>query len=512
MIHRALRYVLRRRLVNWLRQLIRRPATGIGMALFVGLFALLAFQGGLSGRAQGIDRTAALGVLLSIYMVLSFLSGLSSQGLGFTPADLDWVFPGPFRRRDVLVYHLTTQYLGAPFLALLWSAVMGLSDLPNPGWTFLGMTFVLIVCTHLQTLGSLLAGAIGDHVFSRLKRAVRVLIVLALLAGLALIFAVMAKADVAFEIFGKVMNSGAAKVLLYPAVAVRALAVETGAGRWLHLGGLLLSVVGSFGVLLLFRWGFEEASYVRTRKLAEARSGRRKVPERASSRVAQSALFRGAGAIAWVNLLTLRRRLRILVGAGLVLAIWLFAVGGGARSTPGAPVPAILPLLFLFPLLFHLPLGFRGHREHLTDLKALPLAPSAVAAAELAVPVVLIAVVQVGLLVVYAVLGAVEPRWVLVALAACPVVNVTVLAVAEIFQMGRAPNKPSMLVAMLQMLTAVACFVPAIFALVVVLKLFGSRGGAIVTGVTVQAAVAGLLVFLLGLRFARFDMSRAEVG
>src|SRR5437016_4012844 len=108
----------------WLRRLTRSAGTPRGaLFLAIGLlfFALvigpnIAFrvvqaEDG-SARAAYVRHTRQVGpLLLFAYCALTVLFASAEQGVSFTPAEVQFLFSGPFSRRQVLAYKIAGNAL-----------------------------------------------------------------------------------------------------------------------------------------------------------------------------------------------------------------------------------------------------------------------------------------------------------------------------------------------------------------------------------------------------------------
>ncbi len=100
-----------------------------------------------------VDRAVVLVVLLSLYYLFSLFGGTGEPGPMFPQSDVDFVFPAPFRRRDVLVYHLLRHYLQMVLLRPLLRRLSWRSPTAQSG---------IDVRRHRALSGDLHARADGD--------------------------------------------------------------------------------------------------------------------------------------------------------------------------------------------------------------------------------------------------------------------------------------------------------------------------------------------------------------
>lgn len=504
MTHRALLYVLACRLKNGLFRLRERPGRLIAFLVLIGLFVLTVVQGRSVHAPAETTGMPVLTVILCLYLMMSMFGGLGEPGPILPPSDIDFVLPGPFKRRQILTYHLMRTYAQMLLLALLYALFLGAAAAPNPVLAYVGIVLCLIVATHLQTGMTLLTASVSEHVFGRLRIFSRVVLV-----GLFAVAAVVAVAAIAGvgDVGGLVraiLESRFSAVVFYPALAVRSLALAPSWSAAMGpLLGLLATAAGTFAFVLLFPVDFVETAASRTER--KQRLAAEKPTTRRSAARTRHPLLMGAGAVSWLNLLTLKRRLRMVVGLLIMLLFMILFWGFRSAEAGRGDMPQILFLLAMFPLLAPLPLGFKGHRDHLEFFKTLPIHPTRLALAEVFVPALLICLLQITIVAILVIAGRVDPAWLGAAAVGYPVLALGMIALSDLFQLGRDPRQLGFFVVTLQMMAMMATIVPAIAALILVYALTDSRPAAGVAGIAVHIGVDVLLLFLLGRRFRAWE-------
>ena len=111
----ALGYLLRTKLHNQIIGFFKKPVRIVFIVLFIGIIAVT-LVGGKSG-AEETDRvlrdiselTAGLNALLILIFSTTFYSGLNSGGMFFKMADVNFLFPSPLNKRNILFYALIQQ-------------------------------------------------------------------------------------------------------------------------------------------------------------------------------------------------------------------------------------------------------------------------------------------------------------------------------------------------------------------------------------------------------------------
>lgn len=499
MIHRALLYLLWMRLKNGFFGPGRARTRLVAMVLLFGLFVAMRLTSESGNDMDVATRLNVLVAILALYLVLSVFGGLGESGPIFRPSDVEFVFPAPFRRHDVLVYYLLRHYLQMLFLGLFYAVFLGAARLPNPVLAYVGIVLCLIVCSQLQTAMTLVGARVSERLFGRLKLAARVALVGAL--AVAAVFAIVAASgsgDVP-KMLGTILATTVARVVLYPAVAVGQLAVAPDTGAvLLALLGLLACVVGSFVFVLFFPVNFLETATTRgERKRRAAGPG----ADRARSVGAAPSFFTGAGAVVWLNALTLRRRLRMIVAALVMLLMVMLFAGVRSQGEGASGPPPVLILLAFFPLIVQLPLGFKGHREYLESLKTLPVTPLKLSWAEVMLPAIVLWLLQAAIVGVFAVVGRLEVQWAVAALVVYPVIDVGVTALSDLFQLGHDRRDLNFLLVTAQMMAMAASLMPAVFVGMLVWALTAEVLYAGAAAILIHMGVDAILLRLLARRF-----------
>lgn len=122
----------------------------------------------------------ALGLLA--YCVLTLVSMGSESGLMFQPAEVDLLFPGPYLRRQLLVYKLAGHATGCMVVAVFLSVFL-LKHVTYWGAGYLGALFSLFFLTLVQASLSLVIARVSDQAYTRARRVLLTAIGLAFLAA-----------------------------------------------------------------------------------------------------------------------------------------------------------------------------------------------------------------------------------------------------------------------------------------------------------------------------------------
>ena len=344
------------------------------------------------------------------FCLLIIFGPASEMAISFTPAEVDFLFPAPFHRRELLVYKLIKLLVGGLFAALFFSmtALMYLNM-----WlaAFVGI-FLTLAFTQLIALSVALAGQIvAEHAYTHTRRLILLGVGALVAAGLAQLLW-QTPIQTIPELAWNFRRTWTGRALLAPfevfshAILAKAffpdLVCWGSAAAAIDLGLLVL-------VLKLDADYLEGAAAV-SQKLYERMQRARKggglaLPtskNAARLRVPKLPWLGGAGPLAWRQLLVAMRTSRLMIimslGIGCMLLVMaLFMPGGNERSVSAVVIPSmglgfLSYLTFLFGM--QLPWAFRGDIDHMDSLKTLPVAPLALATGELAGGVLVLAVIQ----------------------------------------------------------------------------------------------------------------------
>jgi len=375
---------------------------------------------------------------LMLFWLMGVLTGAGELGVQFQRAEVDQLFPAPFRRRDLLLYRIVQVTLGLALLAL-WLTLAMLRFGSHALAVYVGIFLGLTMLSLLQMLVGLLASSAAATFYGRLKWLVATTVAVAI--GVAGLLA-WARASTGLEWLREVTTFGPVQVLLYPFRLIS----ETVAARQLFPdllvwgGSLLLFDLWLVCAILALDSDFLERSVTASERMYErlkrAQRGQGLVGGRVRSRVRPPALpyLAGAGPIAWRQaVLVLRSVSAWIVLAGMLLVS--LGVPCLLRWLTVPPQVLIAPIVslsvFLLPQL--LQFDFRSDLDRMEILKSLPVRSGAVVVGQLAVPVGLAVAQWLLLAAVCSLLAVGSPAqiWGIVALA-LPV-NLYLFAVENLF-------------------------------------------------------------------------------
>ncbi len=408
---RALWLLLRLQMRGWLRYLGRGVGTVRGLLLLlVGLGVLIPWLGAVllgpgAGRVDPEELARYGPAPLLLYCLLSVVFAPSERAVYFTPAEVQFLFTGPFSHREVLIYKiLLTLSVSLP-LTMLMGAIVRVRDAWLPA-VLLGL-FLLSAFIQLFTMAvHLVANAAGANLYTRGRKVGAVL--LAVLVGAVLLEAGR-RADWQWRVLGEeVIETRAWQVASWP---LRSFFDVLGAERFsLALLGSLLVGLGVnavlVGVILALEHSYQEASaassarrYAAIQRMRGRSVGAEPPGGGRGSRFALPDLpfLGGIGPVLWRQLTTAVRGLRRLVIVLVLLSVALGTLGKTANptATPADEwvVFAMIGYMSVF-LTALVPYDFRGDLDRIGLLKTLPVAPWRLVVGQLLTPVLLLSLVQ----------------------------------------------------------------------------------------------------------------------
>ncbi|HXG10756.1 MAG TPA: putative ABC exporter domain-containing protein [Gemmataceae bacterium] len=482
-------------------------------------------------------------IILLVLTILSVLFSFTVQrAISFTPAEINFLFPGPFSRRQLLAYKIATS-LGAGLLAtpIVALALRHHSRCLLSAWV--GLVLMLMFLQLFATVLALLASTVGARAYNRSRRL--------LLAGL-----VVAAVTAAFWAGKEAVHLGPRQVLeqmeqspLWSALLapfrwfVGAFLAErpwpdlvVAAGPGLAVNLLLLLLIFALDAQYL-----EAAAASSERvyaQLERMRTGGVLAVGLSGSGKARLSLpslpwWGGAGPHLWRQLLGAQRSFMPLVVLAVFYGIVLLPIGLAIDVPRHDFQQAAILTLTLFgitPFLTTMIVyDFRADIDRMELLKTLPVSPSLLAVGQLAAPVLLVGTLQLAVLTITLVLQGSTAYWViLIAAAFAFPFNFLFFGIENLlflwFPTRLIPTTPGdfqlmgrhILLMMAKVLAIVAALGPAAClatAALVVASVLGAEP-AVTVGLAMAGAWLGLvgmtatLVPLIGLAFERFDVSR----
>jgi ABC-2 type transport system permease protein len=363
-----------------------------------------------------IELVGSIGIFLVV--ALAWLWPSSGQAaLLFSRADVQFLFPAPFTRRQLLAYKVLRTQISTIFSTALVT-IFFRPGTASGGWIFfIGIT-VLTAAMFVHLTGvSLSRASLRQHRTPGWSRhrwpPTIVFVAVALLAGsVAMDWGRLAStqtgADLGHELY-RLGTTGAASVVLWPFRALVRLPLARDTGEFLRALPFALGLVAlNFVWVLQSDTAFEEGSAELAEKAARARRGERLTTKRVKRRAAPFTLPLSGPvetALFWKNLILLGRYspLRIAIMLLPVIAAMIGAAAGGGSGHGLAEGAAILCLALAAMTIVMGPMVMRNDlRQDLANLevlKAWPVSGAALVRGEsLAPAVVLTGIVWLGII------------------------------------------------------------------------------------------------------------------
>jgi ABC-2 type transport system permease protein len=341
--------------------------------------------------------------LLTIVLV-GQIKALGERAIYFAPTEVDFLFPAPFSRRELLAYRVISSLSGILMTALVFSLAL----IPVGGvWpaVLIGAFLSFLMINLLSMCLAIVRETLEEQAFSAARR-VALFLVLAIIAA-SIGYGLHAEAaQGAVAVLRVTYASWGMRSLLAPflpfARVVTATSINGATIGWAVL--CLLINGGLFAALMRLDANYLETAAEVSRRLysrvQRVRAGRLQF----SARTVHYGLpllprLRGAGTVAWWQLTTALRGLHMLAE----LAVLVLVVSGGvyltSRAIEGTGAEDLVLLGYLafwttVVISYLLRFDFRAGVEHIPSLKALPLPSWAICLGQLVTPVLITTLFQ----------------------------------------------------------------------------------------------------------------------
>ena len=273
-MNRALAFLLWRRRVNGVRQYWRglaNPRRLLGTVLWLALISFMVWAQVYAQRQRGIaspeSAAQVMKMLVAMTMIMSVFGGVVQRGLAFQPADIDFLFPGPFTRRSLILYRLCSIYPLALLSSFFFTVIFGMR-VPNHGLAFIGLALAQAVAVHLQAIAALVAVTINERVFARMRRSMQLFATLVAGLGIVVLMTSMFGGGTFSDHVREWLATPVARVIFYPAVAVEELALATEFADAMRTASqLVLFAAGTLLIAVSLQVRFFEASIETSRRV-----------------------------------------------------------------------------------------------------------------------------------------------------------------------------------------------------------------------------------------------------
>lgn len=451
-MHVALRTLWRLQRRAALRQALRGVKTwrgafllvlflAIAGAVYVPNLVMIAGHGAAFSPARDVTREfAPLGMLALTLLVLCTSAG--ERAFYFPPCEVDFLFAGPFTRRELLAHKIGQMVLHAAGIAILVS--LGMIQLqPLLPAALAGVFLYLVFLNGMAMAIALVGQMMSEYAYTRARRGMLAIVGLLIGIGTWQVLQGMSAgppspsteasspAPSVWDPVSSLHDAGRgfhaslagrillapfrlfAEILTAPRFNARFL-VWTAAAAALD-GGLILCV------LVLDANYLEMASQLSQRIYEQTRRGARGAAFTTSQRTARIRLPRlpwlgGAGPVAWQQMTRIVRMSRrfllivLLLAGATLLGVLAMSRAAANQQGVGVLIGGLAYLSFLMSL--QAPVAFRADVDHIDSLKALPVRSTAIAVGELAGVVILLSGLQITVLALgWAILRVTDIAW-----------------------------------------------------------------------------------------------------
>src|SRR5690606_21404903 len=124
-----------------------------------------------------------IALLLLGYCLITFFFQKQGAGVHFKPAEVDFLFGGPYDRRELLLYKILGLFSSAVISSLLFSFVLSWTPVPWP-ILFMGLALAISFAILLNVLSSIGALALATRMHGRIMRIAVGIVTAARLAGI----------------------------------------------------------------------------------------------------------------------------------------------------------------------------------------------------------------------------------------------------------------------------------------------------------------------------------------
>ncbi len=411
---------------------LREPRYLIGLIVGVLYMWFAVFRGSVRPGSASAGRNAIAmiagpmqlvgSVLLLAAAAIAWVWPGTGQPITFSRSEVQFLFPAPVTRRDLVHFKVLRSQLGILFGSAILTVFMRPRSLAA-GWTLLAGVWVMLMVVRLHLMGvALRRASLRQHGASGIARqwlplaivvgAVGVLAAAVVRAWPALM--ALPDAELVFAELQRLGSTGAAGTVLWPFRALVRLPLAASAVEfWKALPAALALLALNYAWVLRSDAAFEEASAEHAEKQAVAprAAARASVKGAAPTPFTLGAEGPPETAILWKNLIfvgryvSLRTLLRLLP---LILVFGLVAQGARSGRGIGTTVAAICLPLAAFVVLMGSQMMRNDLRQDLANLallKTWPVRGAALIRGEVLGPTVVVTAVAWLLLLTGAVFG-----------------------------------------------------------------------------------------------------------
>ncbi|MCC6794668.1 MAG: hypothetical protein IT366_06070 [Candidatus Hydrogenedentes bacterium] len=408
MLDPALLFLIRLRWRAMLRKTVRGVKSKRGGAMFVlGLLLIVLWMApaiimaarGDKGDVDQFRSFVPLGMLAMC--MLSLMTSAGERAIYFSPGEVEFLFPGPFGRREILAYKLLGTILNVTIGALFFS-IIALRYTEMWIAAYIGVVLSLVFIQYLTMAALIIGESFSERAYTKWRKVVVYAIgaVVAVAAGRIMAARGEARTGNFVELLRE--SPWLSYVLLpfepFARVITSATAIEL--AQWTTI--CIAVNAALFALIVLFDAEYRETAIrvsqrVYGRMQRAQRTGMGQVSVSSGGRsVPHLPWLGGAGPIVWRQSTNLLRNGRSILFMMILLsvAIGVPAMRGAEehKNTLTLSITLFAWLTFLLSMMVRF--DFRTDIEQMDWLKGLPIPPMALASGQLAVPVILCTIMQ----------------------------------------------------------------------------------------------------------------------
>src|SRR5947207_5545518 len=175
-MHRGLLKLMRLQLRAVFRRMFRGAKTPRGAVfLIIGAVIFVMWFAGTLTNALRIPRADPANVQTYFplamlgFCIMTLVTTAGERAVAFSPAEVDFLFPGPFSRRQLLAYKIARSVFAAVFTALLFSFVF-LRYAQHWASAWIGIFLALIFMQLLSMAIVLIGQTIGETAYTKARK------------------------------------------------------------------------------------------------------------------------------------------------------------------------------------------------------------------------------------------------------------------------------------------------------------------------------------------------------
>ncbi len=349
---------------------------------------------------------------LFLLCLINLISSMWEKSLQFKLSEIDFLFPGPFTRREILIYKIANSLNGTLFMSLIFSLIF----LRHTTFWLAGFTGIFFTLMFIQLFSMaviLVKQTIAEHAYNTFRKVIVVVIValIAYGAGDRLIEGIRQDP---INTLKSIQDSWSIYILLLPFKAFSYAITATTLielAQWLSIA--LIIDLSILSLVIMIDANFLEVSIKVSQKqyqrIKQAQRGQvwsgfgRK--QTSKLHIPQFPWMGGTGPIAW------RQTMHVLRNSGSFLFFLFFILvmigpmlfmDGDKDSNLIYPFLGMLAwITFIFTM--SIPFGFRGDLEHMDWFKMLPISSRSVAVGEIIGNILFISLLQIILFIAFAI-------------------------------------------------------------------------------------------------------------